>query len=334
MLIKSIETLKGFLPNPNAGVAWESIAGSLRSAELKYLVPVIGADLYQLISEAYEVNALSTEETALLPYLQEPVAHLAMYLYSFQADVSLSDVGVQRVETTTNKTAYKYQLLALRDSFLDAGYEAIERLLVYLEKNASLFSAWQDSDARTAANELLIRSGRELRQYYTTLRQPERTYASMISIIRAVEDLSFTKLLGDQYAELKAHDVANDATLLERTVLTTLKKALAHLALGKAIVQIDVRLDDTGATQVGSGRVDMNRGEDSNRAGASGVDKLALSRQCEDIGLNYLDTAVRYLNTNASPTVFATWYGKLQDEALASPKPSNVNSTLNGAFGL
>src|SRR5690606_11864508 len=137
-----------------SGLQWASFAPSLKSAELKYLVPAIGPELYQMMDEALNSSGmpLSYAEQQLLPYLQEPVALLAMYLFVPRAEVQMTSGGIQRPESDGLKTAYKYQTLALRDSLLDAGYEAIERLLSYLEKHKTDFVLWLDSDARAAMN--------------------------------------------------------------------------------------------------------------------------------------------------------------------------------------
>lgn len=332
MLINTVADLQKYV-EVNSGLQWATIKPSLKAAEQKYLVPAIGPELYQLIDEAAASASLSTAEQALLPYLQAPVALLAMYLFVPRGEIQLSDSGLQRIETEGNKTAFKYQSLAYRDALLDAGYEAIEALLEYLEKNKTAFAAWIDSDARVAMNDLFVRSGRELKHFYSSLRQPQRTYIAMASMLRTVEDLTITPIIGDTFAELKDAQAAGGLTLYEKMLTDTLKKCIVYFAMSKALVELELRIDDTGITMLAQ-RGDNSRGEDGNRAAADAKRIGRLADQLEAAALQYLDTAVRYLTINATLTVFPTWYAKLQADALAAVPVTDINPLLSGAFSL
>lgn len=336
MLIKTIDEIKQSVA-VNAGLDINTISAFIKAAERNYLKPAIGRQLYQLIDEAYNTNSLTSDEQDLLPLLQDVVSQFAIYLGLPQLEIQISDGAVTRIEADNTKTAYKYQTLSLRDSLFDGAYESLEFLLDYLEGHQNAFPLWETSDERAEMNSLLVRSGREMKQFCSSIRQPQRTYMAVASMMHTIEDLTLDDLIGDTFTELKDKQTAGTLTDIEKPVVKALKKGIVNLTMGKAMLQLEMRVDATDGVTIVGNRVDSTRGEDSNRSTADPKRVNSLAAQFNTVGTAYLDVATKLLNKSASDTVFPTWYGTMQAAAAAiadCSKIKDINQTLNGSFSL
>lgn len=332
MLINTIAILKEYV-EVNNGLTWASFAPSIRQAEQQDLIPVIGKPLYQALDNAIAQTSLSPAQQKLLPLVQAVVAPYSLYRYIPRGEVQMSDGGIQRMETENNKTAYKSQVMNLRASLQEAGDEAMESLLDYLEGNKADFPEWENSLERKRFNRLLIRGGRDLKLYYSAIRQPQRMFRYVASMIETVEDLTMQSVFGAEYAVVKASSLAGTTSVAQDELIDLLKKAIINMAMSKALIELELRIDESGITLKGA-HADSSQGDSSNQAAAEGARIETLSRQLHGIGLQYINTATAYLNANASASIFPSWYAKQQAAAASAPQPIDINPYLNGSFSL
>lgn len=329
MLIRDIATLKLFV-EPSTKVDFAAFKPSIGTAEDKYIIPCIGADTYELLDGKLDNNAvLNDAETALLKHLRNAIAQFGMYLYSFRADVMVSDSGITRQETQSGKTAFKYQLLALRDSYLTAGFDALERALDYLERNSDDFATWEDSAEREEMNSLLIRLGADFNRHYSGIKHPQRTYRAILSDIRNTEELTLLPMFGNTYITLKSRQVSNSLTLLDKELIRYLKTALCNYAFARAITKLQVRIDDGGITILGTG-TDQSLNDDSKRIGASKDQVAALIADCEKTAGGYIQLATDFLNANASAVLYPDWFAAMD----SGSSHIDINDSLNGIYSM
>jgi hypothetical protein len=130
----------------NASIDLRSLLPVIEEAAQYHIVPVLGQDLYDSFLSAFTTETLTATQLALLPYVQRPLAKLAIYEYSKVGDVEFGDAGIRRIENETVKSAFKYQVITLREYFLEKGYNDIEGLLKFLDKNSGDYPQWTGSD--------------------------------------------------------------------------------------------------------------------------------------------------------------------------------------------
>lgn len=333
MLFKNITELQKFM-EANKGLTFEVIQASISRAEIKFIVPEIGQPLYDQIEAAYTANTLSDPQKKLLALLQEAVASLALFLYIPRGELSISNSGISRAETTTNKTGFKYQVQNLADSCLDAGLEALERVQSFLEANKDLFPLWRDGIERKAMNALLIRTGTEFGQLYSSLRYPLRTYRSITSAMKTVEDITLAPIIGITLQQLRTKQANNSATTEETAVLDLLKRSIAYYTIAQSLVEQQIQITDSGVTLANDAGDSQDK--DGKRKAADSKKVDALVSQCAAVAKQYLEMAISSLDQYSSPTLFPDWYTakETRKKTLENNSLHKLNECSGGMFAI
>ena len=155
-LFKTIEEIKEYLA-VNLSSDINSLLPYIKRAEQKFIVPVLSQDQYDDLKDWYNQGSGSstgsdlTEQQYedLLEKVQAALANLAYLLYIPIGNLQISDGGFHVTETTNKKIASQYRIDEIKESFREAGYEGIDVLLEFLEKNADTYTEWMSSSAYT-----------------------------------------------------------------------------------------------------------------------------------------------------------------------------------------
>ena len=148
MLFKTIAEIKNFLPI-GAGNDLNRLKPHIENAENKFVKPLLGTAMYDELVEFYETEypAEPTEvqeaTLLLLTKVQHAVIHLAYFVGFDFLNVSVSDAGFQRIESERTKGLYKYQEDNLKSYFSEAGFNALDDVLVYIENNIAHFNEFK-----------------------------------------------------------------------------------------------------------------------------------------------------------------------------------------------
>lgn len=311
---------------------YDAAEASLRMVELKYIVPVLGKDLYDVLNAAIDAvtaeDPLNEDFVSLLHQCRMAIGPLFCYFHADKADVLFSDSGMQRSETATNKNAYQEQRTKFKEANLTEGEYALELLQQFLETNRENYPEWLDSDNFKKYKSLFIKSGTEFNDIFPS-QTPFRNYWSLRSKMQDVEENNIRNFLGNElYKELKEEDAKKDPDFIdeEKVLLFKLKKAIANLTVAFAVPFLNVRIGSNGLTVPAIATFSTNDNENTR----SGIDAKMLSTfisSCTNAGTDWLTNAEKFLTQNK--TAFPTWIG------FAAPaEDCSVNENLENIFGL
>lgn len=298
----------------NVSLELDTIAPTMLEAAHAHLIPWLSEPLWNDLVDAVANDDATSAEADLLPYVQRPLAYLTLYEYSRIGGMMMSEAGMFRIESEDRKSAYKYQENNYREYMLHHGYEALERMLTYLEENESDFSGWANSSAYTANKALLINTAADFRARYSKYIS-RYTFEMLRGIIQDVETMAIIPTLGqEQYDAIKEAILAKDLSEAEQALLPLLQQAVAHYAVQEAMVRHLVQLQGNRIIQQDQG-IDQ-----STTAQRLPEGRLAswTSRRERDMADRYITRITAFLQDNLSDYPLYEAYLDAQAAAEAS----------------
>lgn len=304
----------------------ESSLPNMERAERKYLVPVLGQAFYDEVVTKYNGQDASEPFKKVLPYIQAALAPLAYYLELPLINTQITDIGLQKTGTGQMQPVFKHDFYKVLQALLDQGMDALEELLAFLEENKTDYPAWASSDAYKDFRRFLIRTGQDYSSIYPLL-HPRRCYLMLRPIMDIVQEKYVAASIGAAFfAELLAKDAPSD---MEVAVITVLKKAIAYLTIHHATGSLAVRITEAGFTvQAADSEL-----ADPNRVAADAQNMRWAAEAAEKTGFTFLVAARKFLNDNATASVFATYFNSPYYQNPAIVKEP-LNSQLKSSFVL
>lgn len=287
-LIERLEEVKEVLPNLVSNLSDTSRLPNFSTAEIKYLVPLIGMAQYNDLQAKYISNTLSVTEDALVNH-----ARLLIAVNAFRDDMIINhvmwtDQGLRTMATQELGKPVGWEYKKLESFFNDRSADAEEVLLTYLWANKASFPLWTASDEYQQFISLLIRTGTDFKNQYRSLYQPMRTYYQLQPVVSEVQEKYLEAGIG---RELLAYLIAGAGLSNDEIyAIALLKKALAYFTIKEACVQLPIRIDDGGFT-IASQRGGDPQTDDAGRAGATAAMIESLKDNCNKEGQNYLSKA-------------------------------------------
>lgn len=307
-LIKTIAEAKTALGRVLSNLSNAALLPDFATAEVKYLVPLVGWTLYDNIKgklNANPVEDLSEQETALLPYLRRVSAFYTYYDDLGTDNAKITDSGIKSTESVNMPRVFGWQFKELKNTLLQKAYDATEVLLRFLFEHKADYPEWVGSEEYAALNSLIIKTGTDFDNHYK-LWQPMRTFYSLKILIDEVQEDFIKPAIGEDLMQFFVEGETNDN---EKEILKLLKKAIAYKTIKKAAEHYTVRFDSNGFTILGSG--DQENGETAGREQAS----LPLFEQ----------------KINACERDAGTYLVKAQ-KAMAEYRPDSNNAAFTDAY--
>jgi hypothetical protein len=150
----------------NASMDMASLKPSVKDAFYNHVERWLGDAQWKRLVQGKAQDDLTEAEEALLPYVQECVAYLSLYEYVSIGAIQANGSGFQREESENHKTAYKYQVNQYKEYFLINGYEALERMILFLVANELDYLLWQGTEGAAEATALFINDTRTFRRRF------------------------------------------------------------------------------------------------------------------------------------------------------------------------
>jgi hypothetical protein len=311
-LLQTLSEIKAILPKLVSNLNDESLLPNFDAAEVKYLVPITGYELYNDLVTKYSGNTLSNEEKMGLKHMQLLVGANAFRDDMIVNQVMWTDQGLRTITTQEMGKPVGWEFKKLEDYFNNKALDAEEILLTYLWANKASYPKWTASDEYKEFTTLLIKTGTEFSKVYK-LYQPMRTYYALQTVARDVQDEYLAAGIGADLLNY-LRDMVN-STSSERDCLWLLKKSLAFLTIKRASQLYNVRFSEAGFTTVTAMRPGDQ--ENSDTAGRSGADMRTVEemmRANEMEGQNYLSKAryelYKYRKSSTSGNDFNTAFDK------------------------
>lgn len=304
MLIKSVTEIKKYIPVAYANS--DTRLPDFIQAEQRYLLPVLGNSLYQILQTAYTDNTLTTAQAKLLSSCQAVIAPFAYVLDAPFMQVSLTNNGMQRADAENARGAFKWEYREVLNALTDRGYAAQQALILFLTANASDFPDWATSDYNEPSGFKLIRNGDELGRVLP-IAQPQRAFLLLKPLFNHLNDLYIQPVLGlDFYTAFSNKVAMGTLNALEQLLLVKLRMACAHLVMKLAQMHLTISFSAEGFT-VREGTLPTEDGNDNRKD--PGMDRgITFAHQMEQQGLLLLQQVIDYLNANASATQFTEYF--------------------------
>lgn len=228
-----------------------AVKATIDSVEKKHLLPLLGAAQYKALNDAYNSeDPLPVDLKELLHLSRKVIGPWVCVYYTPKSDVSLGEAGARRMETTTHKTAFQYQVKSFVEANKNEALDAEEILLNFLETNATDYTLWADSDERKVFKKFFIKTAAEFNTLFTTP-APQTNFIALKAKMQDVETLTIKKALGEElFASLK---ILVSPSPVQADLLFAIKKAIASFSIAEALPFMALRLDGSGLTGGGGG---------------------------------------------------------------------------------
>jgi hypothetical protein len=243
MLITTTAQLMEFAP-VSFDLDIRSIQPSLRSAERRFLLPLIGAALYEEMLEASQSLSLTAAQRRLFPYLGDVIGPLALYHYVQHGGVSVDGSGVYKAKNENRWNLSVPEQTKLEEFYLKQGLDASEELLTFLEQNADDFPAYAESAERDRERRQLVNQASLIQELLPSL-YPRTVYRALNESLRYVETNRIAPALRGFFAYLMSTADAQ-LTADERSLRSQARVAAIYLATQRALLTRAVRLTEAG----------------------------------------------------------------------------------------
>lgn len=265
-LFKTSEELGEVLPNTKY-IMLEKLQPYFEQAADAILIPHIGEQLYERILDKYNSSPpeLSDAETSLLRRLRMIISKFGLAAYLPIGEVIIGDDGITTVSKGESRTAaYDQQITRLTESLLSQAYDALERLLSWLQLSAQLaeFGEYANSAEYIRQQRGLVRRAVDFDDIYK-IAGSRLTFQAIHPELLNVEEDKLLPLIGQtHYNIIKANSGLSDEYASLRRAA---QKAVVFQAVANVIqLQQNIQLDAGGlrvyaASQNGSQNVKYYR---------------------------------------------------------------------------
>jgi len=278
MLFKDTDEISAILPI-GVGNDFNRYKPHIENAEKRFIVPLIGADLYNDLVEFYgseypaEPNDTDKLNLELLGKTQFAIIHLAFFIGFDFLNINISDAGFQRIESEYTKGLYKYQEDSLKSFFSEAGFNALDDILVFLENNIASFEKYMNSTNYTAFAKSFLPTVKVVQEIPFDIHNSRLILLALQPAISFFEDTTIRTLLGTEiYDTVKAEMVKEDVDAKVKLILPFIRKILIYLSTA-------MLMEETGATLENKGLY-FQKNEDQQRAkvvkGPTPADRIAI----------------------------------------------------------
>lgn len=301
----------------------ETALPGMQKAENRFIVPILGEELYGDLVSRYTNADIDDVYKPLLRAVQAAVAPLAYWLDLPFINTRITENGLRKLATDTQQPVFKWDYEKIREALEDSGMEALENLICFLETHMDQFPQWETSDAYRSYTRFFIRSGAAFSAVYPLV-NPRLCFLSLASIMSMVEDMYINKTIGPAFADyLKGIRAPSNE---EVTAIGLIKKAAANLTIYHAAARMSVRLTKDGFSIPLS---DSSVGQNNQSADTGVLERLR--SEVQHIGHSYLKQVSAYLNQHAGSTVFTIYY---ESEFYEAPgqQAVDINASLRSTF--
>ena len=234
MLFNTLEELQQFIPLEN-NFSLERITPDLRTAYRRQVLPYLSADLAAKLERAYQkANTISARFADLLPRVQEAIAHFAYAAHIPDMQARATDAGLHQTTDQNQTPLYRYQKDELIQKHSEAGFFALDELIVFLEDNERLYPEWANSNSCTLLRKNILQTGREFAQYVSAPSSRRLFYALKPFLSRAEQSFIPSTISPQLYESLMREIADNRISPRFVPLLDLLKPAIANLTLALA----------------------------------------------------------------------------------------------------
>lgn len=246
MLLNEID-LKAEVPI-SQGFAYDKMVPDIRRVGLNYIRPILGKDLYSVISTSYAAETMTDDEAALHEYIKPAVAHLAVAQFVPKGNLHLGNNGLQAQHSSDSKPAFEHQVLALQRSLTGNGFDALDELIIYLESVTNTdFPDWLTSEGCTLVRNNFINSALDYNDHVPKIKRSRYLFEQVKPVMTRLEKKLIKSVVGNElYDLLKAEIQADGLSAVNAELVTKIAPAVAHLSWAESLVELSLMVDQEG----------------------------------------------------------------------------------------
>ena len=236
------EEFKQFLP-VNVNFSFRSIAPAIALCERKYLIPLLGEELFNKLVHHYGTS--KEEETVclaeLLTLCQFALIRLAFWQEYDILSVNLSDKGA--ADNAGENRLYRYQTEALKDNLKNEGFDQLDAILEFCEQNMEQLPEFSQSPCHLATENSFIKNTKEFNSIYY-INSSRLVFLKMRYFVTSVEEIELRHHLGDAFCgELLGCDSTGEKYV---RILPAIKKFVVFMAIAEGIAELHQMPTDRG----------------------------------------------------------------------------------------
>jgi len=222
----------------------------LEEAIEEFVLPYLGKPQYQQLIQRYDNEAIESDslEADFLRHVQKVAVLFAHYTAIPELILHLSAAGFQNPDHQARIA--KWQKEGIEASYKTKGYKALDRLLIFLEENATQFPKWKESKGFQTTREFFITSAEEFHQF-VNINRSRLVFNKLASSMRYVEQHLLKPVLGDNLFDLVKYQFQhNRLDEFNVRLVPYLKEALAWLTFEEGILNIVTEIGYQGIVQI------------------------------------------------------------------------------------
>lgn len=307
-LITSTEILKKYVSGFNKQTNIDKMMAWLDKAERKYLIPVIGQEMYEYLLTA-------GDDTELCVNAQRVVAWYGYYMSLPHLDITPGDLGLKILSTANTTEIPKWKYIELLRSAADMADDEMEYLLQYLfGESGSDIPQWENSEAAQQCKSTFFTSAVRLTMVVPIVKSRYRTFLELSPYLLKAQEKLEPILTSEVLEQIRAANLADPLQLLttESKLLDYCRKFIAPMAALDALVDSKLKLYPDG--------LKTTTYEDSFGQQPTGTQERIIEEQQEKLQKQIIEaqTALKaYIDRTASETVFPSYYQR----KISNPKP-------------
>ena len=298
-----------------------NVFDGLLDAEQDVLIPVIGSNLYSSLNTIVSENDTTTNSD-LLTLCRRVVAPASVLIALPLKVVKVNSTGINQVLAEGQTPIAQWQYRNTEEALKNKIAIALNDLWKYLYSNAEALS-WANPNVVIS----IFNNADDFINYYP-LHQPYRIFPLLQPVIGKVENLWIYGAIGQAFYKELLDYTGTDENTLE--AIRLLKHAIANFTIHKSTTDLPINITPQGFTVL-YGR----EGDQPYKGTTQAPEKLIASLR--DTTLNdarvFMGQLKTLLNTNASVSVFATYYNSSYYEN-GQRRKIDHNKFRNGVFHL
>lgn len=318
-LIKDVSTFKEVIGGVQQSIEWDTIKGTVRTAENLYLIPVLGDEFYEELT-AYTGNDSNVE--TLIERLKQASGYYTLGLITPQMVASFGDGGITVNAQSGSQAVAKWMNVQLIESSMGLADKALESAIQYLEKYESkkvddeyVFKTWRDSETYSVSKSLFIPTATILTEHFPVAKGSHRVFISMLQYLKRAEKTFIQPLLGKAFFDDLKTKLADDTTELseeEEEAIELIRTALAHKAFSMGIPYLNFNSDFQLVSET-----DGVKNQDAATRGK--LDGMKVD--CDETAKSFANKLKSYIDSVASSTKLSVYFGS------PTYKPSVANKS-------
>ena len=201
----------------STSLSFETVQASLQNAFGLFIRPLVGDKIvtelvavYNSVTDISTIKEETTDKNLKLLYLaQRSNVFLAFWHDYDEFQMLIGDSGVKRQESDQAKTPYKYQEQSLKDGWKNKGFDALDKLLYFLEENLADFEDFKESEYYTESLNSLVRNTSEVNSYYT-INSSRLIFLRLKAHFRVIEDTIISSRFGAEFYDNFKEKIAKE----------------------------------------------------------------------------------------------------------------------------